>query len=134
MTNTSPRNITLVLLTVNLVIFKHKKEWLLLVNSLAIMHYWWLEKWDRFLQRLSNFCWWCEVLSTEMRSFFGEPKVNQKNSSFQCEALHRTSKSWSGAVKIWRTLKGTMDNALLSQTFNQYEVFLVKSKNFTTDQ
>ena len=75
------------------------QHYLLLVNSLAIMHYWWLEKWGRFFTATVNFCWWCEVLSTEMRSFFGEPKVNQKNSSFQCEALHRTSKSWSGAVK-----------------------------------
>ena len=83
------------------------------------MHYRWLEKWGRFFTATDNFCWWCEVLSTEMRSFFGEPKVNQKNSSFQCEALHRTSKSWSGAVKIWRTLKGTKYNALLKPNYTK---------------
>ena len=46
-----------------------------------------------FLRFPNDFCWFCEVLRTEMRSFFGSPSVHQKNSSFLCLALHLTSKS-----------------------------------------
>ena len=64
-----------------LIFFGFNQENLVLVNSLALKNaiiHGSFQSSSYFLLLL-NFCWFCEVLLTEMKSLFASPSVHQKN-------------------------------------------------------